>query len=168
MSHGEHSNHSCRSFANHSCELFCNYGYMETLAERIRRLREQCELSQGQLARLIDCSRPAVSKWESGETHNLKLDNLVRLCAVYQISVADFLSGIVGVDNKSTKRHEAKEPTPNPYNVAEFDPRATAFSQRFGRLSPAGKEFMEQHVENGFSLAEKFGDLSETGTAAEA
>ena len=38
------------------------------MQERIRQAREAAGLSQGQLARLLGCSRSLVTQWERGET----------------------------------------------------------------------------------------------------
>lgn len=65
---------------------------MERINERIKRFREQAGMSQGALARAVGVSRPAVSKWENGDTENLKLGNLIRLCQIFTIS-ADKLIG---------------------------------------------------------------------------
>jgi|GEM_PF-1618022 len=70
---------------------------MEPLSERIKQLREKAGYSQAGLAKLVGVSRPAVSKWESGDTENIKLANIVRLCKIYSISADDLLSGEVGV-----------------------------------------------------------------------
>lgn len=39
------------------------------MKERIRKAREAAGVSQGQLARLLGCSRSLVTQWENGETH---------------------------------------------------------------------------------------------------
>lgn len=38
------------------------------MKDRIRQARDMAGLSQGQLARLLGCSRQLVTQWESGET----------------------------------------------------------------------------------------------------
>ncbi len=40
------------------------------LSERLRQLRKNAGLSQEQLAETLHISRQAVSKWESGVSHN--------------------------------------------------------------------------------------------------
>ncbi|NMG64907.1 helix-turn-helix domain-containing protein [Azoarcus indigens] len=66
---------------------------MEELSQRIKRLRGERNLTQAQLADELRVSRVAVTKWESGETSNLKLDNLTGLCRLFGLSVDQFLSG---------------------------------------------------------------------------
>jgi transcriptional regulator with XRE-family HTH domain len=46
---------------------------METMGDRIRRLRLARGLTQGELAKLCDVTTSAVSQWEIGSTANIKL-----------------------------------------------------------------------------------------------
>ncbi len=64
---------------------------METLAKRIKKLRTANDLSQAALGKLCKVSRVAVTKWENGDTENLKLANLKRLAAAFNISVAELI-----------------------------------------------------------------------------
>lgn len=68
-------------------------GYMETLAQRIKRHRERLKLTQQQVADAAHVSRVAVTKWEDGQTANLKLGNLMRLCALFDIPVEEMIRG---------------------------------------------------------------------------
>lgn len=45
-----------------------NLDCMETVADRIRRLRKKLALTQAQFGALAGCSKSAVSQWERGET----------------------------------------------------------------------------------------------------
>lgn len=92
VAHRRYGNFSYRQNANHSYARSCNARRMERINERIKRFREQAGMSQGALARAVGVSRPAVSKWENGDTENLKLGNLIRLCQIFTIS-ADKLIG---------------------------------------------------------------------------
>lgn len=66
---------------------------METLGQRIKRLREERKLSQQQVATAADVSRVAVTKWESGQTANLKLGNLLSICELFNVAVDDLIRG---------------------------------------------------------------------------
>lgn len=66
---------------------------METLGQRIKRLREERKLSQQQVATAADVSRVAVTKWESGQTANLKLGNLLSICELFDVAVEDLIRG---------------------------------------------------------------------------
>lgn len=96
MSHAAHCNHSYHRSANHSFGVVCNDDYMETLEQRIKRLREERDLSQQKVADTVGVSRVAVTKWESGETANIKLGNLLKLCDLFCISVEELVRGSQG------------------------------------------------------------------------
>ena len=66
---------------------------METFGKRIRRLRKNLKLTQKQLAARMSISRVAISKWESGESENIKLDNLMSLCKILAISAEELITG---------------------------------------------------------------------------
>lgn len=54
--------------------------YMESMGERIRRLREAQNLTQTRLGELVGVSKSAVSQWEDGSTANIKLTVFLALC----------------------------------------------------------------------------------------
>lgn len=93
LSHAAHCNHSYTEKANHSSARLCNAGYMETLALRIKRLRDQKGLSQQQVGDAVGVSRVAVTKWESGQTANIKLFNLTKLRALLDVSFDYLING---------------------------------------------------------------------------
>lgn len=55
---------------------------METMGERIKRLREASNLTQPELGEAVGVSRSAVAQWEDGSTENIKLQIFLRLCEV--------------------------------------------------------------------------------------
>lgn len=68
-------------------------GIARSLARRIRQLREARNLSQQQLADRLNISRVAVTKWESGETENMKIDNLLALSDFFGLSIDELITG---------------------------------------------------------------------------
>lgn len=52
---------------------------METMGDRIRRLRQAAKLTQPQLGAICGVSKSAVSQWEDSSTANIKLPQLTRL-----------------------------------------------------------------------------------------
>lgn len=66
---------------------------METLEQRIKRLREARQLSQQQLADQLKVSRVAVTKWESGQTANMKIENLLAMSALFGVSIDELVTG---------------------------------------------------------------------------
>lgn len=73
-----------------TCAFVC-----KKVGENIGRLREQHEVSQAELARRIDVSRPNLSKVESGN-QNFSLDYLVLIANGLDIPVIEFFSGLEG------------------------------------------------------------------------
>lgn len=91
MFHAPQCNYSYRQIANYSFPHSCNSSYME-LSDFLMQLRLHRNLSQNDVARAVEVSRPAVTKWESGQTSNLKLDNLQALCRLYGMTTDELLS----------------------------------------------------------------------------
>lgn len=72
-----------------------NYRYMkkDTKANRIRQLRLDAKLTQQQVASYVGVSRVAVAKWESGDTKDLKQENLFRLADLLKINERELVRG---------------------------------------------------------------------------
>lgn len=66
---------------------------METIGQRIFNRRIALNLTQQYIADKVGVSRVAVTKWESGQTGNLKLDNLMGLCRLLNISIEYLIQG---------------------------------------------------------------------------
>ena len=67
---------------------------METLNERIKKLRKEKGLTQSQLADKLGVTDKAVSKWEVGEA-NPDISLLVNLANIFDVSVDYLLTGKV-------------------------------------------------------------------------
>lgn len=63
-----------------------------SVGERITELRKQHDISQGQLAKILDVSRQAVSKWENDQTSPDTL-NLIKLADVLETEVEYLATG---------------------------------------------------------------------------
>ena len=57
-----------------------------SLGKRIASMRNALKMSQESLAKAIGVSRVAVTKWESGDTQNLKFHNLVSLLRIFRVT----------------------------------------------------------------------------------
>lgn len=112
MLHKDICNHSYQENVNHSFVSLCNDSYVETLGQRIERLRKERNLSQQQVASAAKVSRVAVTKWESGVTKNLKLENLLAMCDLFGVSAEELISGVTSpaVARQSVATYE-KPPT---------------------------------------------------------
>ena len=69
------------------------------VGERITEYRRKAGLTQAQLAEKLDISRQSIQKWESGVC-NPELDNLIRLCSIFEVTLDDLVG--TGVETKNT------------------------------------------------------------------
>ena len=60
--------------------------------EKIYELRKKKNMSQAELAQVLNVSRQTISKWETGES-NPDFDKIVPLCNFFEISTDEFLRG---------------------------------------------------------------------------
>ena len=70
--------------------------------ERIRGLREDKDMTQAEVARLLQKSQQGYSHIENGRAE-LKIDDLKLLCAYYDVS-ADYIIGLISKPKPSTAR----------------------------------------------------------------
>ena len=70
--------------------------------EKLQKLRKEKGYSQEELADLLDVSRQAVSKWESGTTYP-EMDKLLSLCKIFNVTLDDLTN-----DEVSTKTIKEK------------------------------------------------------------
>lgn len=59
---------------------------------RIRELREDKDLTQKQVAKILNCSQQVYSNYELGQ-RDIPTDVLIRLCRFYHVS-ADYILGL--------------------------------------------------------------------------
>lgn len=65
---------------------------METYCTKIRDLREDKDMTQGDIALLLNTTRNQVGKYERGE-QDMNIKHLVTLCKFYNVS-ADYVLGL--------------------------------------------------------------------------
>ena len=63
-----------------------------TIGERLLKLRKEKNISQEELANILDVSRQTISKWETDQT-NPDFDKIVPLCEYFGITSDELLSG---------------------------------------------------------------------------
>ena len=73
--------------------------------ERIKNVREDHDLTQAQVGKLLDKSQQGYNHIERGRAE-LKIDDLIRLCKFYDLS-ADYLIGLT--DNPISYKNEKNE-----------------------------------------------------------
>lgn len=65
---------------------------MESFGERLSRLRKKSNLSQEELAELLDVSRQSVSKWENDKAYP-EMTRLLYMSDFFQVSLDDLMRG---------------------------------------------------------------------------
>jgi transcriptional regulator with XRE-family HTH domain len=56
----------------------------ESMGDRIKGLRLSRGLTQDDLGKLLGIEGASISQWENDVTKNLRLDNFLRLCAIFK------------------------------------------------------------------------------------
>lgn len=121
FAHAADCNHSYTSHANHSYTDGCNHGDM-SLSDLIKKIRADAGDTPAAAATKAGVSRPAYLKWESGDTENMKIRNLIKYCDAYKISIEKFVRG--KIEPASNIGKAAAEPTPI-YQVHSQQPEQT-------------------------------------------
>ena len=62
------------------------------LGETIYRLRTEKQLSQGELAEMLEVSRQSISKWENNSAVP-ELEKLLRLSEIFEVSLDELVKG---------------------------------------------------------------------------
>ena len=71
---------------------------MKNYRERLRNIREDLDMTQAEIGKLLDKSQQGYNHIEAGRAE-LKIDDLVKLCKFYNLS-ADYIIGLT--DKKKT------------------------------------------------------------------
>lgn len=149
MFHAQQCNYSYRPNANYSFRLLCNSSYME-LSDFLLQLRIHRKLSQNDVAQAVKVSRPAVTKWESGQTSNLKLDNLQALCRLYGLTADELLSCNPALIDRSVSYRPA---SPKPPMLAnEPDAAATPLPSARDRRIAEIVEHLQRTDDTGLAI----------------
>ena len=72
---------------------------MTIFAEQLKKLRQEKNISQEELAKQLFISRQAISKWENGDA-TPDLDNLVKLSEILTVSLDELVNGKKSVPTK--------------------------------------------------------------------
>lgn len=72
-------------------------------SEKLQKMRKDMNLSQEQLADMLDVSRQSVSKWESGQTYP-EMDKLIAMCKIFKCSLDDLTNDEVTDINIKNKQ----------------------------------------------------------------
>lgn len=119
---------------------------METISERIKRLRETAKLSQEQLGAAVGVTRVAVTKWENGQVANMKLANLMGICKVFGgMTAEELITGRKPHDKPSHGALRVAEHTAPPY--IHRDKTIRKIVALLETMSEDGKIFLLQSAE---------------------
>ena len=77
--------------------------------DRLKDLREDSDLIQEDLAKVLDCSQTTYSRYETGRT-SVPIDVLIKLADFYQVSI-DYITGRTN-DKKLYKRTNLENHSP--------------------------------------------------------
>lgn len=80
---------------------------MQTMRLRLRDLREDRDLTQAELAKLLRCSQQTYSRYESHVTE-IPLESLIRLSEFYHTSV-DYLLGLTDCKKRYPRTKQAAD-----------------------------------------------------------
>lgn len=75
--------------------------------EKLQKLRKENKMSQEQLADLLDVSRQAVSKWESGTTYP-EMDKLLMLCKIFKCTLDELTNDDISDITVEEKEEKSK------------------------------------------------------------
>ena len=78
-----------------------------TIGERLLKLRKEKNISQEELANVLDVSRQTISKWETGESMP-DFNKIIPICEYFEISTDELLTGIKKGDNLLDVKKENK------------------------------------------------------------
>lgn len=74
------------------------------LADNLKRIRKENNLSQEQLAEKLGVSRQSVSKWESNQAYP-EMDKMLQLCEMFNLNMDDLLNqNVTEVNNKKKSK----------------------------------------------------------------
>jgi len=99
-------------------------------AERLYALREDADMKQTDLAKIVSMKSSAISKYEKGLTQP-NLDTLVKFAELFHVST-DYLLGVSDI--------------PNPYTTEVITPWETDIIFRFRRLTREGQVRMDERL----------------------
>ena len=79
------------------------------LADNLKKIRKDNNLSQEQLAEKLGVSRQSVSKWESGQSYP-EMDKVLQLCKLFKLNINELINENVSdvIEKKDVKRRSSK------------------------------------------------------------
>jgi transcriptional regulator with XRE-family HTH domain len=127
------------------------------LAERFKEIRTAAGDTPAKAAEKVGISRQGYNKWESGDTKNMTLNNLLIFCEKYNVEVEPLIrcvSNTGSVQYVQDARPALNANEPAPVNVIGFpNPLIVELQAIATKISPAG---LNRLIERASQLAEDY------------
>lgn len=78
------------------------------VGHNLKRAREKKNISQKEVASILNISRQSISKWENNRSFP-DVDNLIRLSKIYEISIDELLKNDILVEQNDTMMNQVKK-----------------------------------------------------------
>jgi transcriptional regulator with XRE-family HTH domain len=110
------------------------------LAKRFEEIRTAAGDSPAQAAAKVGISRQGYNKWESGDTENIKLANLLRFCHKYDVAIEPLVRcAAIGMvppvreydTTQAATVHQLQEPRPAMGNISALKLVYVPFCSRY-------------------------------------
>lgn len=120
---------------------------MARFNERIKKYREDRGLTKVAFALAVGVTPPAVTKWENGQTANLKRENIVKLCQFLKITSDELISGArPPAPPGGGRANVLSEPFESPYRSAPAYRFPAELEAACAALDARGRELVEMQI----------------------
>lgn len=141
---------------------------MESINQRITRLRTAAGMTPAELARAVGVSKAAVGKWESGDTADIKLANILRLCQIFRLTADELIGGPMQLEwRRALQGQFATESDQAAYADKLGYRFPAALEALCSTLDDNGRKFVELQIRVGYDMAKAlYGTAKQPVTAA--
>lgn len=107
---------------------------------RIRKLRQEKGLTQGELAKLLGVTKAAVQKYENGTINNLKRETIQKLCEIFECIPVLFIYDELPPNPTITNYFDAVK--------RNLEPESLEILKNYMTLTDLGKEKVAQYIKD--------------------
>lgn len=130
------------------------------LSDRLKEMRLSRQMSQEAVADACKVSRVAVSKWESGDTANIRLGNLMSLCRLYDVTADELITGkapktVHEYTQAPGRAHRVQDIIPPAWGSGAFLLAASDFLERFNELTDEGQAVVKAQIDVAIETARR-------------
>lgn len=116
---------------------------MTTIGNRIKNLRNEKGMTQGELAKVLGVTKPAVQKYENGGINNLKRETIQKLCEFFGVPPVFFIYDEL----------PANDPYPESFRTI-YGEKLANMAWMFDRLNQTGREKVIEYTGDIFKIGE--------------